>query len=202
MSIQARLAKFTALSRAKLSGSTVAIIYKGQSFSGLSRSNNLEAEKLSFADSEASLSHVTFDVADCQSEPAYGAKISINGVDRLIKSPRKKDAFGVSWTIEHVEYYSEWAIITGYVTVDGEAVEVYQQIKCRILDSEQETFNAYPDDYTQMDMTTVCIRVSDWQYAAIPQEGLKIEITGRTNLNVKKVNTVSGDYKLSCREAD
>ena len=177
------------------------VVYKGDSFTGITYSLSIAGQPVSFNESESAMSTIVIKTTDIKTKPIWGALINIDGKDRLIKDA-KIDAVGASWTIEHVEYYSEWAIITGYVTVDGEAVEVYQQIKCRILDSEQETFDAYPDDYTQMDMTTVCIRVSDWQYAAIPQEGLKIEITGRTNLNVKKVNTVSGDYKLSCREGD
>jgi hypothetical protein len=194
MSIKARLQKFQTKSRTKLPNAVVAIIYKGQEFNGLANKTGEQGEQVTFSEASDDMSHVKFDVADCDSDPTYGDKISIADEDRLIKKA-DKDAWGVSWMVDHVEYYSKYATIT-----DPTEESVYEYIKCRVIDPEIDQFNQFDDDLTEMLRYEVVVRQDDWSNDSKPNIGFKVVIDGYDDFYVLEVNEISGDYRLTCRK--
>jgi hypothetical protein len=199
MSIQERLQNATALFKTKLPSSVAKVVYKGQRFDGLVKSKGVTGEKLPFAESEQDLSHLNFDVADCESDPKYGDLITVDDEDRLVKDARK-DPFKVTWMVDHVEYYSDWAYIYDDQTNPDNST-VYERVKVRVMDGTESDYTQFPDgDFTQ-DMFIVALRRDAWPLDALPKVGYVLDFDERDNLYVSTIIEQSGDIRLMCREA-
>jgi len=176
------------------------VIYKGSEFTAIGGTLIVPGQPLSFSETESECSLIAKST-DIETVPAWGDKISVDGVDRIISGQPKLDPVQATWKIEHVEYYSEWANIYNDQTTPDNST-VYERIKVRVLDATEGDFTQFPDgDFTQ-DQYIVVFRKAEYPNETLPTTGWVLDFGGdRSDLYISTVIEQSGDIKMMCREA-
>jgi len=200
MSIQTDILSAVDSVKLSLPDAVVDVVYKGDTFTGITSSLTIAGQSLAFSETDSAMSSVIIKSTDINTDPSWGDQINIDGNDRLIKDA-KIDAVGATWRVEHVEYYSQWANIYNDQAAPDDST-VYIRAKVRVLNPDIMDLTKFEDGDFGADQYIVVTRKEEWESDTLPNVGWVLDFgTDRSKLYVLSVLVADGDIRLTCKEA-